>query len=168
MYEVAKKKQFLETRGTGFRRDRGGNPVKNTWRQYCDSAAMCCIHVEQGFGDGAVDRVAVDFTTLRVPNMEPAKNIALDLVAKYNVEPCVDDEDDDLMITEEGETEGEEEVQRLVTVKGTKTDGRGPLYQSPIWAIREDRLVFQTPDRAEAKKVAKELAKAMTLKALIG
>lgn len=64
-YDIAKQKGFLTVRGTGYRKERKGSPLANTFRQWCDASAKMCVVIEQGFGSDAVDTVLVDFSTLR-------------------------------------------------------------------------------------------------------
>ncbi|KAL0037189.1 hypothetical protein WJX79_004730 [Trebouxia sp. C0005] len=64
-YDIAKQKGFLTLRGTGYRKERKGSPLANTFRQWCDAQAIVCIVIEQGFGSDAVDTVLVDLSTLR-------------------------------------------------------------------------------------------------------
>lgn len=64
-YDIAKQKGFLTLRGTGYRKERKGSPLANTFRQWCDAQATTCIVIEQGFGSDAIDTVLVDLSTLR-------------------------------------------------------------------------------------------------------
>lgn len=43
IYESAKKKGYLAVRGTGYRRERKGNPLPNSFRQWCDAKGMACV-----------------------------------------------------------------------------------------------------------------------------
>ncbi|DBA77615.1 TPA: hypothetical protein ACH3X1_009413 [Trebouxia sp. C0004] len=72
-YEIAKQKGFLTLRGTGYRKERKGSPLANTFRQWCDAQAIICIVIEQGFGSDAVDTVLVDLSTLRSSDTSEAK-----------------------------------------------------------------------------------------------
>lgn len=38
---------YVAVRGTGYRRERKGNPLPNVFRQWCDAKAWPCIVIEQ-------------------------------------------------------------------------------------------------------------------------
>uniref|UniRef100_A0A7S1BHJ3 Uncharacterized protein n=1 Tax=Corethron hystrix TaxID=216773 RepID=A0A7S1BHJ3_9STRA len=63
LYDLAKKAGYLSIRGTGYRKQRKGSPLCNTFRQRCDALEKPCLIVEKR-KDG--DRVLIDFSTLRV------------------------------------------------------------------------------------------------------
>eukprot|EP00537_Pseudo-nitzschia_pungens_P001174 CAMPEP_0172369626 /NCGR_PEP_ID=MMETSP1060-20121228/33581_1 /TAXON_ID=37318 /ORGANISM="Pseudo-nitzschia pungens, Strain cf. cingulata" /LENGTH=279 /DNA_ID=CAMNT_0013094603 /DNA_START=152 /DNA_END=988 /DNA_ORIENTATION=+ len=65
LYDLAKRDGFLTVRGNGYRKERKGSPVWNTHRQRCDALEELCIVVEKR---PDIDRVVIDFSTLRVPD----------------------------------------------------------------------------------------------------
>lgn len=41
---------YLAVRGTGYRKERKGNPLPNIFRQWCDAKEVPCIVIEQVTG----------------------------------------------------------------------------------------------------------------------
>merc|ERR1719148_313248 len=72
LYELAKRSGFLSVRGTGYRKERKGSPVCNTYRQRCDALHEICIIIEKRM---EYDTVLIDFSTLRV--MDDTEYVAL-------------------------------------------------------------------------------------------
>jgi hypothetical protein len=66
-WDLAKKRRFLQLRGSGWRRERGDSPLANVYRNYCDAVAIPCISVRRAIGNDAplVDEVIIDFSPLR-------------------------------------------------------------------------------------------------------
>lgn len=65
VYEAAKKKGFLQVRGTGYRKGRKGHPLPNIYRQWCDAKGQPCIIIEQDATGGSRDVVVLDLGPLR-------------------------------------------------------------------------------------------------------
>ncbi|KAG1671054.1 hypothetical protein FOA52_000725 [Chlamydomonas sp. UWO 241] len=80
-YAAAKKKGFLTVRGTGFRKERKGNPLPNIYRQWCDARCMPCVVVEQDVLGGVLDRVVIDLAPLRLLDASAAAAAAAALAA---------------------------------------------------------------------------------------
>ena len=112
-WEVAKKRRYLQLRGTGWRRERGDSPLQNIYRQLCDALNIPCIVVARGVlakkgissdsgsdrdrdrdGD-IVDIVTIDFSTLRTISIdEPlahARSLLRDNEAQFPSLLCVQD-----------------------------------------------------------------------------
>ena len=68
IFDQAKRDGYLTVRGTGYRKNRKGSPVGNTFRQRCDALAQICVIVEKRSDS---DRVVIDFSTLRVQDDSP-------------------------------------------------------------------------------------------------
>eukprot|EP01025_Chloroclados_australasicus_P000722 TRINITY_DN10278_c0_g3_i1.p1 TRINITY_DN10278_c0_g3~~TRINITY_DN10278_c0_g3_i1.p1 ORF type:complete len:350 (+),score=27.60 TRINITY_DN10278_c0_g3_i1:60-1052(+) len=62
MFELAKKNEYLQLKGTGYRKERKGSPLANIWRQWCDAKALPCVFITQIPGRKIV---MVDLSTLR-------------------------------------------------------------------------------------------------------
>jgi hypothetical protein len=65
-WDLAKQRGFVTLSGTGYRRERKGSPLANSWRMYCDALAVPAVELQ--LGDGSVDkldRLVVDLSTLR-------------------------------------------------------------------------------------------------------
>jgi len=65
LYDLAKRDGYLTVKGTGYRKERKGSPLCNTFRQRCDALEEICIVIEKR---SDYDTVVIDFSTLRVPN----------------------------------------------------------------------------------------------------
>eukprot|EP00548_Thalassiothrix_antarctica_P009919 CAMPEP_0194163040 /NCGR_PEP_ID=MMETSP0152-20130528/79822_1 /TAXON_ID=1049557 /ORGANISM="Thalassiothrix antarctica, Strain L6-D1" /LENGTH=190 /DNA_ID=CAMNT_0038872989 /DNA_START=172 /DNA_END=744 /DNA_ORIENTATION=+ len=63
LYELSKRAGFLTIKGTGYRKERKGSPICNTFRQRCDALEELCIIIEKRM---EYDTVLIDFSTLRV------------------------------------------------------------------------------------------------------
>ena len=81
-FEHAKKFGYLTTRLDGHRKGRGGSPVLNTYRQYCDAKGSACIRIEKS---DLFDRVVVDLSPLRVRNYQPYLDFLILFIQKNNV-----------------------------------------------------------------------------------
>lgn len=82
LYERAKQVGYLMVRGTGYRKERKGSPVCNTYRQRCDALEEICIIIEKRTEQ---DTVLIDFSTLRVRDDTHFLSLILDNVfqSKY-------------------------------------------------------------------------------------
>ena len=47
-FDLAKKRNFVSLRGTGWRAERGDSPLANIYRNYCDAVNQPCISVRRG------------------------------------------------------------------------------------------------------------------------
>ena len=114
-FEQAKRYGYLQTKFQGYRKERRGSPVLNTYRQYCDANGNVCIRIEK---NDVSDKVVVDFSPLRVGNFQPYLNFLKLFVEKrpgiedLYVSPNQNLNDDDLTL--------------------------------PIWALPERMVSFQT------------------------
>ena len=65
IYELAKQAGYLTLKTTGYRKERKGSPLWNTFRQRCDALQRLCVVIEKYPSE---DKVWIDFSTLRVKN----------------------------------------------------------------------------------------------------
>lgn len=75
---------FLSLRGSGYRPERKGYPLNNTWRQTCDSLSRPCVVVCLDLL-GSNDTMVVDMATLRRPQgdlLEQRKQEITDLAGE--------------------------------------------------------------------------------------
>eukprot|EP00281_Chroomonas_sp_CCMP1168_P028423 CAMPEP_0206248578 /NCGR_PEP_ID=MMETSP0047_2-20121206/20445_1 /ASSEMBLY_ACC=CAM_ASM_000192 /TAXON_ID=195065 /ORGANISM="Chroomonas mesostigmatica_cf, Strain CCMP1168" /LENGTH=228 /DNA_ID=CAMNT_0053674233 /DNA_START=1 /DNA_END=684 /DNA_ORIENTATION=+ len=77
LYDMAKRKGFLEVAGSGWRKQRRGAPLVNTFRSWCDSHGVPVVTLHKG--EGGDDEVVVDLSPLRTPSLFP--DIALKCAA---------------------------------------------------------------------------------------
>mmetsp|Transcript_14809 Transcript_14809/g.37071 ORF Transcript_14809/g.37071 Transcript_14809/m.37071 type:complete len:392 (-) Transcript_14809:26-1201(-) len=68
LYVMAKRKGFVEFSGSGYRRERSGAPLVNTYRNWCDARGVASVQLYKAVGSGEEgDEVVVDLSTLRIP-----------------------------------------------------------------------------------------------------
>jgi len=96
-FDIAKKLCFLQTRGTGYRKERKDSPLNNTFRQWCDAKRRPWIAVQKGSGsESDPEIVLVDFSPLRRKPGEPLLNLLvqsfLDEASAEGCEPEVPQE----------------------------------------------------------------------------
>lgn len=159
LYDMARRKGFLEMAGSGWRKQRRGAPLANTYRSWCDSQGVpgLTLHKDK---DGR-DEVVLDLSPMRIPEQFPsmAEQIAA-AEAGATIESFEgmvilpeDAEDQDAAVDpgpssdEEGMRLSEEATQEILA--GFETD---PIYRLPMFV-----LSWEVP-RAEAKALAKRLA----------
>ena len=126
-YDAAKKIGFLKTRQTGYRKERRGSPACNTFRQYCDALGKACVRIENDHG---YDKLVVDLTTLREPNLETQLRFTEEFL---------------LQIGDASEIETSSEA-------SIEPDD----LKLPIWALPEIKVSVKLP-RGRSSAVAKEI-----------
>eukprot|EP00965_Chrysotila_dentata_P120080 3971983-Pleurochrysis_carterae.AAC.1 len=65
LFDLARRKGFVEIEGSGWRRQRSDAPLVNTYRNWCDAKGEPAIYVHKA-RDG-MDDVVVDLSPLRTP-----------------------------------------------------------------------------------------------------
>lgn len=63
-WEMAKKRKYLQLRGTGWRKERGDSPLANTYRNYCDATAIPCISIIKSLGGSVVGSSKLDSSNI--------------------------------------------------------------------------------------------------------
>lgn len=115
-YEIAKKVGYLQTRYSGYRKERRGSPVLNTHRQYCDAVGAACVRIEK---HDNFEKIVVDLSPLRVENMQPYLDFLERFIEKLD-----------------GATE--------ISVSDKQLLNHDDLL-FPIWALPETMISVQTP-----------------------
>jgi len=133
LYELAKRSGFLTVRGTGYRKERKGSPVCNTYRQRCDALDEICIIIEKRMEH---DTVVIDFSTLRVMDDTEYASTVVEHILKANYPQLIYEDS---------------------TIRSTLIDWDA-VRTKPIWDINE-RLIKVECDRDEAKALAAEVWK---------
>ena len=152
-FDVAKKKQYVALRGSGYRKERGDSPLANIYRQYCDSVGIPCISIKRGISsqqksvlfDGTIlDEVTVDFSTLRVKtaDFELLKNKIINEANSGNYEGLVSVSD------EKDPTSDEVDENVMVDL----------LENAVIWRVPQISISFTFSIRNDAKKFASAVA----------
>ena len=127
--------------GTGYRRERKGSPLMNSWRQYADCHAWPCVLVQNGSTDPPrPDVVVVDLSTLRDSRerCRETRDAALALAAPLGASLTGDD------------TELPEEEEQGSGARGFA-----------IWNLPAVALEFTCADRPAAKALAEALSGAL-------
>ena len=66
LYDFARRKGFVEIGGSGWRKQRRGAPLVNTYRNWCDARAVPAVYLFKG--KEGVDEVVLDISPLRHPD----------------------------------------------------------------------------------------------------
>jgi hypothetical protein len=145
LYDIARRKGFVEIGGSGWRRQRSDAPLVNTYRSWCDAREQPAVYLHKG-PDGN-DEVVADLSPLRTPSTfaEAAdycriSTEALDGVVEFESLAGAED-------GEEGDADG---LLDLAALGDAYRDE--PIYRVPMYAV-----VWRRP-RAEAKALAKALS----------
>jgi len=148
-FDVAKKKQFVALRGSGYRKERGDSPLANIYRQFCDSIGIPCISIKRGISsqqtsvlfDGTIlDEVNIDFSTLRV------KSGDFELLKSKIIDEANSGNYDGLVSITDGEAAPMSQEDESVMVD--------LLENAVIWRVPQISIVFTFSIRNEAKKFA--------------
>jgi len=140
LYDLAKQAGYLTVRGTGYRKERKGSPVCNTFRQRCDALEEICVIVEKR---ADTDTLIIDFSTLRVRDDTQFVSLILEnvLKAKYpDLYSATKNCDDDSCSI----------IQKPIIWDAVKT--------KPIWCVNE-RLITLNCARDVAKSLAIDVLK---------
>ncbi len=160
IFDQAKRDGYLTVRGTGYRKNRKGSPVVNTFRQRCDALAQICVIVEKRSDS---DRVAIDFSTLRVQNDSPLVSFLTETVFRVDYpdfyEALISKNRDCNNSLKSGLAyeNAEKAANDCKSVQVENTTHR-PIHwetvrSKPIWGV-DDRLLAVTCDREVAKCIA--------------
>mmetsp|Transcript_32916 Transcript_32916/g.104226 ORF Transcript_32916/g.104226 Transcript_32916/m.104226 type:complete len:230 (-) Transcript_32916:26-715(-) len=142
LYDIARRKGFLEVGGSGWRSQRREAPLGNTYRSFCDARGCASIVVHKS-QDGNEDVVAVDLSPLRLPETfdKVVARCAADVAGASDAQV-----DGDAGVSEEAL--GEEEME---------LDSGDAWETQPIYHLAPFYVTWTRP-RSEAKTLAKELA----------
>jgi hypothetical protein len=123
--------------GNGYRRERKGSPLANSWRQLADALAFPALTVQNGASEPSrPDLVVVDLSTLREGRAvcSQARDACVALAAPFAASLARDD-----------------------TESASETNDE--LLERAIWQLPSVLLEFVLPDRPSAKAFAEALSK---------
>jgi len=143
-WELAKRRRHLTLSGTGYRRERKGSPLMNSWRQYADASGWPAVMLQLG-ADGKPEAVVVDFSPLRAETLSTYREAR---------EACLP------LATAAGATVLEDGTESVDVA-------HADWAEAPIWRIAPVNLVFECPQRAAAKALAEQLASLLCGAALL-
>lgn len=170
IFDQAKRDGFLTVRGTGYRKNRKGSPVGNTFRQRCDALAQICVVVEKRSDS---DKVVIDISTLRVWDDSKLVSFLLETIFQSKhpefYEALISKVHNDVVNnnsqggsnTETGNGKNDGNDASSVFVENTT---RSPIHwesvkTKPIWGV-DERLLAVSCDRDVAKSIAMDIIKA--------
>eukprot|EP00287_Rhodomonas_sp_CCMP768_P003031 CAMPEP_0196738702 /NCGR_PEP_ID=MMETSP1091-20130531/15948_1 /TAXON_ID=302021 /ORGANISM="Rhodomonas sp., Strain CCMP768" /LENGTH=320 /DNA_ID=CAMNT_0042082681 /DNA_START=99 /DNA_END=1063 /DNA_ORIENTATION=- len=157
LYDMARRKGLLEMSGSGWRKQRRGAPLANSYRSWCDSQGVPVVVVHKD--KGGEDEVVLDLSPMRVPQhfVEIAEKVGA-------AEPGADieffegmavmlDDGSEHQTAQAGE-EAETEAFSCSAASADLLDGfeKEPIYRLPMFVVAWQ---LQRPD---AKALAKRLA----------
>jgi hypothetical protein len=143
LFDIARRKGFVELSGSGWRPERSDSPLRNTYRSWCDALGVAAIYVHKQGRNNELDEILVDLSPLRRPDMfEVASAALLEREPAGEVEVFPGALDD----TEESSNWGE--------VAAAQYSSQ-PIYTLPMYSVVWKR------SRPEAKKLAKSLAETL-------
>lgn len=147
LYEFAKQAGYLTVKGTGYRKERKGSPVCNTFRQRCDALEQVCVVVEKR---AVEDTVVIDFSTLRVRDDAPFMALILEKVLKPKYPDLY------AHVVERGN----KDASKKIVLSSTPIDWE-VVTSRPIWGVKE-RLLTVHCERVVAKALALDVLKEST------
>ena len=140
-WELAKKRKFLQLRGTGWRKERGDSPLANIYRNHCDAKGIPYISIIRAIGINEIeDKVVIDFSPVRVLDL---KNAAAQCIAIAKEFPSLTTIDDGSDIATQGWQP--EDIDRM-------------LKEDVIWRIPAFGITVGFTVRAESKRFAEDVA----------
>lgn len=166
VYELAKRLGYLAVKGTGYRKERKGSPLINTFRQWCDARGVCFVRLEKQGGSsshshdtnptntsssGLSDTVIIDLSPLRIRDDSSIVDEVLALANQLIVD------------SSNGNSSGQEIIITGNNFQQKEEVDQEAIETQPIWAVRERELRVSC-SREDAKELASELAKALGLK----
>ena len=160
LYDMARRKGFVEIGGSGWRKQRRGAPLVNTYRNWCDARAVPAIYLFKN-KDG-IDEVVLDLSPLRVPELflEVATQCAG--VAPGGMVEALDGGDGEIEMDAAGE-DVEERTSLSSEAAGRETALTTELKEAflaqPIHRLPMYSVCWEL-ERSAAKAVAKDIAQA--------
>ena len=139
LYDLGRRKGFVELGGSGWREQRRGAPLVNTFRNWCDARAVPMVAVFKA-SDGC-DRVMCDLSPLRLPAQFHALGVRVAAAAPGGSL--------DVSVDEEGE-----EWEGVETALDEEAFASQPIHRLPMYSVSWDL------ERPEAKALAGRLAEA--------
>ena len=142
LYDLARRKGFLEMAGSGWRKQRSDAPLANTYRSWCDAAAVGCLVLHKS---NPLDELVLDLSPLRSPEsftdaaafclslpgaadgviVEAGSSLSRELPTGYGAEAGEEAEE-----TDEGVQSGAELLAARADAFATE-----PIYRLPALAI---------------------------------
>lgn len=143
LFDLARRKGFLEIEGSGWRSQRRDAPLVNTYRNLCDARSQVCISLHKG--NTGIDELLIDLSPLRLPGS--FEHLGKEIVNFVELPPSY-------LPSSETEPANEDLESEFDTKEGSDDDpyDSRPIYQLPTYIISWE------VQRSEAKALGKKLA----------
>jgi len=162
LYDMARRKGFVEIGGSGWRKQRRGAPLVNSYRNWCDARAVPVVYLYKG--NQGIDEVQLDLSPLRIPDEFHALAIKCADAASGAVVEAFEDEGVAI-------AEGEDGTQQELLGGGGTASAAAPQDSQLPADIKEAYItepIHRVPmysvcwslERPEAKDLCKRLAEA--------
>jgi hypothetical protein len=142
--------------GSGYRRERKGSPLANSWRQYADAFGMPCVLVQNGGGEPPrPDVVVVDLSPLRDARGDShagVRDACVQLAVPLRASLTRDDT----------------AVDASAAAAAEEGEPAAFLEDGAIWKLRPVALEFTCVDRPSAKALAEAFSAALCGAAPVG
>lgn len=148
LFDQSRRKGFLEIGGSGWRAERRGSPLVNSYRSLCDARGQVCITLHKG--NTGSDELVVDFSPLRLPDAFP--KLEKDMIRFANLPTSYEESDEKKDVVEE-EVDTDEEIDLSEEDDSDDAWENRPIYQLPSYCVSWEIL------RSDGKALAKKLAK---------
>jgi hypothetical protein len=176
LFDLARRKGYLEVVGSGWRSQRRDAPLVNTYRSLCDARGQVAIVLHKkaaaaGGLDVLLDRVVVDLSPLRLPQ-ESLKYVAAKILEQCYDGPNgvgrvlgdeidVDEQDpEEILANDDSATQlddGEDVDENMEEDANKLVSASDPTRTRPIYQLPAFFLEWELP-RPEAKALGKTLA----------
>jgi hypothetical protein len=160
LYDMARRKGFVEIGGSGWRKQRRGAPLVNTYRNWCDARAVPAVYLFKS--KEGIDEVVLDLSPLRLPEhfLEVATKCAG--AAPGGVVEALDVDEEGMEMDAVGEDDNKADAlssdaaarEAVLTSDLKEAFLNQPIHRLPMYCVSWEL------QRATAKAVAKNIAEA--------
>jgi hypothetical protein len=164
IYDMARRKGFVEVVGSGWRKERRGAPLVNTYRNWCDARGVPVVYVFKG--REGVDEVVLDLSPLRLPRRFLELALKCSAAAPGGLVEPVEDTWNDLSAAREGASASAPPGAALLVASAQlPSEHYGPKVEAQGQLVRElkARRLQGAPD-VTAEMIDAEVQKLVALK----
>ena len=164
IYDMARRKGFVEVVGSGWRKERRGAPLVNTYRNWCDARGVPVVYVFKG--REGVDEVVLDLSPLRLPRRFLELALKCSAAAPGGLVEPVEDTRNDLSTAREGASASAPPGAALLVASAQlPSEHYGPKVESQGQLVRQlkARRLQGAPD-VTAEMIDAEVQKLVALK----
>jgi len=158
-FDMAIRKGFLQIHGSGWRKQRRGSPILNSWRNWCDARCHPAIVLHKSTSpESQQDSVVIDLSPLRTPTQfddisSQCEHHILETNGRVATIYSDDSFDDDM-----DQTSTESSATSPVESEQDKTDLQMVWDTNPIYHLSPHYILWEVPDRTLAKGISQSLA----------